>query len=66
MQEVLKMKFEDITVSIPVSKDRLLYVFMADTTEEFERRFEQLANDLQIQIEKEMFKKVIEKELKKK
>lgn len=53
------MKFEDITVSVPVSKDRLLYCFKADTPEEFERRFKQLADDLQMKIEKEIYKKVM-------
>lgn len=58
MQEVLEMKFEDTTVHITITKDQLLYCFMADTTEEFDRRMEQLANDIQVKIEKELLRKL--------
>lgn len=58
MQEVLEMKFEDTTVHITITKDQLLYCFMADTTEEFDRRMEQLANDMQREIEKELLRKL--------
>lgn len=53
------MIFKNVTVSVPITRERLLYCFKADTAEEFERRFEQLANDIQIKIEKELYKKVI-------
>ena len=53
------MHFKDITVQISVTKDQLLYCFMADTTEEFDRRMEQLANDMQLKIEKELFKELM-------
>lgn len=59
------MKFEDVTVHISVTKEQLLYCFMAETTEEFDRRMEQLANDMQLKIEKELFKEVM-KEVKQK
>lgn len=59
------MKFEDTTVHITITKDQLLYCFMAETTEEFDRRMEQLANDMQLKIEKELFKEVM-KEVKQK
>ena len=58
MQEVLEMKFEDTTVHITITKDQLLYCFMAETTEEFDRRMEQLANDIQVKIEKELLRKL--------
>lgn len=53
------MKFEDVTVHISVTKEQLLYCFMAETTEEFDRRMEQLANDMQLKIEKELFKELM-------
>lgn len=53
------MKFEDTTIHITIKKDQLLYCFMAETTEEFDRRMEQLANDMQLKIEKELFKELI-------
>lgn len=55
------MKFEDTTVKITITKDQLLYCFMAETTEEFDRRMEQLANDMKLKIEKELFKKLMER-----
>ena len=58
------MIFEDTTVYIKVTKDQLLYCFMADTTEEFDRRLEQLANDIQVKIEKELFKEIMERGIK--
>lgn len=56
MQEVSEMKFEDTTVHITINKDQLLYCFMAETTEEFDRRIEQLANDIHLKIERELLK----------
>lgn len=58
------MKFEDTTVHITITKDQLLYCFMAETTEEFDRRMEQLANDMQLKIEKELFKKLMKRGIK--
>ena len=58
------MIFKDVTVHISVTKEQLLYCFLADTTEEFDRRIEQLANDMHLKIEKELFKELI-KEAKK-
>ena len=52
------MKFEDTTVHITITREQLLYCFMADTTEEFDRRMEQLANDIQVKIEKELLRKL--------
>ena len=34
---------------------------MADTAEEFDRRMEQLANDIQVKIEKELFKEIMKR-----
>ena len=53
------MKFEDTTIHISVTKEQLLYCFMAETTEEFDRRMEQLVNDMQLKIEKELFKELM-------
>ena len=53
------MKYEETTVHITVTKEQLLHCFMAETTEEFDRRMKQLANDMQLKIEKELFKKVM-------
>ena len=61
MREVLRMKFDNVTVHISVSRDHLLYCFKADTQEEFERRFEELANLIQQKIEKELFKEVMKR-----
>ena len=55
------MNFDNVTVKISISKERLLYCFKADTPEEFDRRLEQLANDIQMKIEKELFKEVMKK-----
>lgn len=53
------MNFDNVTVHISVSRDHLLYCFKADTPEEFERRFEQLANAIQMKIEKELCKEIM-------
>ena len=65
MQEVLRMNFDNVTVHVPISRERLIYCFKADTVEEFERRLEQLANDIQMKIEKELFKEVMKRVVKK-
>lgn len=59
------MKFEDTTIQVSVSKEQLLYCFKADTVEEFDRRLIQLANDIQMKIEKELYKEVMERGIKK-
>lgn len=65
MREVLKMNFDKVTIKVPISKERLIYCFKADTIEEFERRLEQLKEYVQNYIEnefsKELCKEVIQK-----
>ena len=64
MREVLKMKFDNVTIKVPISKERLLYCFKADTVEEFDRRLEQLKEYVQSYIElkfsKELCREVIQ------
>ena len=64
MREVLKMKFDNVTIKVPISKERLLYCFKADTYEEFERRYERLANVIQKKIENELCKEVMKEVMK--
>ncbi len=65
MQEVLKMKFDNVTIKVPISKERLLYCFKADTVEEFDRRLEQLKeyvqNYIELEFSKELCREVIQK-----
>ena len=66
MREELKMKFDNVTIKVPISKERLLYCFKADTVEEFDRRIEQLKEYVQSYIElefsKELCREVIKNE----
>lgn len=64
MREELKMKFDNVTIKVPISKERLLYCFKADTVEEFDRRIEQLKEYVQSYIELEFSKELCREVLK--
>lgn len=58
------MKFDNVTIKVPISKERLLYCFKADTVEEFDRRIEQLKEYVQSYIELEFSKELCREVLK--
>lgn len=64
---MLAMKFDNVTIKVPISKERLLYCFKADTIEEFDRRLEQLKeyvqNYIELEFSKELCKEVIKSEI---
>lgn len=64
MREELEMKFDNVTIKVPISKERLLYCFKADTVEEFDRRLEQLKEYVQSYIELEFSKELCREVLK--